>query len=234
MKEAPGPTQGSIWLFGILPPVILNVGAIFLFGTYYALLATNPAAVQGVSQAEIQFLAYVLVFLVEWAFTLLLIVRMARRGVSIRLMLAPTGGLFAFRWLPAIAVFFFINAALAAYVVLVTVIHGQWPQLDELQAWQRAFLVLPVPITAAFCEELIWRGHLLPELLNRGRTISTAITLAAISFASIHGIFLVDKLVLTIVLGIGTGFYFVKERNLLPLMFSHLVADIWTFGLSVL
>jgi membrane protease YdiL (CAAX protease family) len=234
MKEPQTPTRGSIWLFGILPPLILNLGAILIFGSYYALLAINPAAVQGMTQAQVQFLTYMFIFLVEWAFTLLLITRMARRGVRLQQLLAPSGRLLGFRELPAIAIFLFVNAALAIYFLAATRIYGQWPRLDELQTWQRLFLLVPVPLTAAFCEELIWRGHLIPELETRRKSASTAIVLAAISFASIHGIFILDKLVLTFILGLGMGFYFTRERNLLPLMVSHFVADVWTFGLSVL
>jgi len=73
-----------------------------------------------------------------------------------------------------------------------------------------------------------------PEFISRKRAVPTAIVLSAISFATIHGIFLVDKLVLTFILGLGTGLYYVRERNLIPLMFGHFVADLWTYGLSVL
>jgi membrane protease YdiL (CAAX protease family) len=228
------PTRGSIWLFGVLPPVILNLGAILLFGGYYALLAINAPAVQGISPAQVQFAAYMLVFLVEWAFALLLIARKARQGERLRHLLAPAGDLFDFRKLPALAIFLFVNAVLGAYVWVAVRIYGQWPRLDSLQAWQRLFLLLPVPITAAFCEELIWRGHLIPELESRKKTMSAAIVLSALSFAAIHNVFLVDKVIMTFILGLGMGFYFTRERNLLPLMFSHFVADLWTFGLSVL
>jgi membrane protease YdiL (CAAX protease family) len=140
----------------------------------------------------------------------------------------------AFRKLPALMVFLFINAALALYVLLARGLYGQWPRLDGLQPWQRAFMLSLVPITAAFCEELIWRGHLIPELEARKRSAAAAIVLSAVSFAAIHGVFLVDKLAFTFILGLGTGLYWVRERNLLPLMLGHWVADVWTFGLSVL
>lgn len=233
MSDSIPPTPRSIWLFGVLPPVILNLGAILLFGTYYALLAVSPSTVQDIDPAEVQFLAYVFVFCIEWLFAGILIARMRRQGISLRGLLAPGGELLAFRWLPALVVFLFFNGALLVYVFVASRVYGEWPDLSGLSAWQRSFLLLPVPITAAFCEELIWRGHLIPELIARRRAASTAIVLSAISFATIHGVFLIDKLVLTFVLGLGAGLYFVRERNLLPLMFSHLVADIWTFGLSV-
>jgi membrane protease YdiL (CAAX protease family) len=227
------PTRGSILLFGILPPLILNLGSMLLFGTYYALLSTNPNVVRGISASEVQFFAYVLVFVVEWAFALMLIARMASRGISLRALLAPSGRLFSFRFLPALAVFLFMNAAIALYVIAASAIYGQWPHLSGLRLWQQLFVAILIPLTAAFCEELIWRGHLIPEFLGRGRVVATAIVLAAISFASIHGVFLLDKLIMTFVLGLGTGVYFVKQRHLVPLMISHLVADVWTFGLSL-
>lgn len=94
-------------------------------------------------------------------------------------------------------------------------------------------MVLGVPIQAAFCEELIWRGHILPTLIAKGRSRMTAVLLAAISFAALHGVFLIDKLLLSFLLGIMTGWYYLSERNLLPLMISHFVVDVWTFGISV-
>jgi len=240
MGKELAPTRGSIWLFGVLPPLLLNLGAVLIYGSYYGLLAVNPGAVQGISQAQVQFLTYAFIFVLEWAFALALIARMARRGVRLRQLLAPNGGLFSFRIVPAVAVFGFINAMLGVYVFVAAGIYGGWPRLEGLQAWQRFFMLLPLPLTAAFCEELIWRGHLIPELeirrqrAGRKRVASTAILLSAISFASIHGVFLLDKLILTFILGVGMGFYFTRERNLLPLMFSHFVADVWTFGFSVL
>jgi membrane protease YdiL (CAAX protease family) len=70
--------------------------------------------------------------------------------------------------------------------------------------------------------------------LSRQRTSTAAIILSSVSFAAIHGVFLVDKLILAFILELGAGLYFIRERNLLPLMFSHFVANFWTFGLSVL
>lgn len=231
MDTNSSPTRGSILLFGILPPVILNIGVILVFGVYYALTATNAALVRGIPPAQVQFFAYVFVFLVEWAFALILIARMARLGIPLRALIAPSGRLLAFRILPAFAIFLFVNGIMAVYMLVAYRIYGQWPQLQGLRFWQQLFLVIALPITAAFCEELIWRGHLLPEFISRGRAVSTAIVLAAISFATIHSVFLLDKLIMTFLLGIGAGIYYVKQRHLLPLMVSHFVADVWTFAL---
>ena len=50
-------------------------------------------------------------------------------------------------------------------------------------------------------------------------------------FALIHG-FLPGKLLVTFLLGVVGGFYYTRERNLVPLMLAHGVVDVWSFGLS--
>jgi len=60
-----------------------------------------------------------------------------------------------------------------------------------------------------------------------------AIIYSSISFAFIHGVILVDKLVVTFLLGIIAGLYYVKERNLPVLLVSHVILDVITFGLSI-
>lgn len=93
------------------------------------------------------------------------------------------------------------NGLFAGYVLLASAIYGGWPKLDDLQDWQRLFLVSALPIQAASCEELIWRDHLIPALVSRGRSQNAAILLSAISFAFKHGVFLADKLLVTLLLG---------------------------------
>lgn len=233
MQQETVTPRGRLWIYGVLPALVLNSGAAALFGTYYALLAMRPSAVASISPSQVQFLAYVLVFAVEWVFALLLI-RQTGGGRHLRTLIAPGGHMWAFRKLPAVVILLVFNAALAGYVWIVSAVYGEWPRFPDLLTWQRAFILLALPITAAFSEELIWRGHLIPELEARGRTQAVAILLSATSFACIHGIFFLDKLFLTFVLGVAAGVYYVREKNLIPLMVSHLVADVWTFALSVL
>jgi len=216
-----------------LPAVILNLGAILLFGTYYALRAVSPALVASITPEQVQFLAYLLVFVVELTFVFLLIRKLAANGLALQRVIARDGCTRSFRWAPAIGVFLLFNAAFLLYVGLASRLYGGWPSLRNLLVWQRLFLLLAVPLQAAFCEEIIWRGYLIDRLHAQGRTQAAAIVLSAISFSLIHGIFLVDKLVFTFVLGLLAGVYFVRERNLAPLMVSHFVADLWSFGLSV-
>ena len=223
-----------LWIYTALPAVILNIGAILIFGSYYALQATQPDLVSSIQPAQAQFLAYVFVFIVEWIFAILLLRQRAAEGKTLASIMAPDGQIVKFRLLSALGLFIIFNVLFILYIPLVTALYGRWPSLRELALWQRMFMILAIPLQAAFCEELIWRGHIIPELKARGRSDFAAILLSALSFALIHGIFLIDKLLLTFILGLVTGFYYLRERNLFPLMLSHYIVDLWTFALSVL
>jgi membrane protease YdiL (CAAX protease family) len=233
VADKPAAQDRGPWIYTVLPPAILNLAAVAIFGSYYALQATRPELVSWIRPDQVQFLAYLVVFAVEWSFAIPLLRQQAAKGRDLSSIVAPRGDIWEFRWPLAILLFVVFNALFIAYVPLVSAIYGEWPRLDDLRIWQRLFLVLAVPFQAAFCEELIWRGHIIPVLINRGRSKIGAVLLAATSFALLHGVFLPDKLLLTFVIGIIAGAYYVRERNLLPLMMTHFVADVWMFALSV-
>jgi membrane protease YdiL (CAAX protease family) len=222
-----------LWVYTVLPAVILNICAILLFGGYYGLQATQPELVANIQPDQVQFLVYIFVFSVEWVFSILLLKKQASKGITLTSLIAPDGQIWKFKWLPALTLFLVFNLVFIIYIPLVTLIYGQWPRLDNLLIWERLFLGLAVPLQAAFCEELIWRGHIIPELKARGKLDFAAITLSALSFALVHGIFLIDKLLLTFILGLVNGIYYLRERHPLPLMISHFSVDVWAFALSV-
>jgi membrane protease YdiL (CAAX protease family) len=103
-----------------------------------------------------------------------------------------------------------------------------------MSAIQILLLIGLTPLTAAFTEELIWRGHIISGLELRGRRTWAAILISAASFSVIHGVFLPDKLLVTFLLGIVTGYYYVRERKLIPLMFTHWFVDVWSFGIFLI
>ncbi len=222
-----------VWLFAVLPAVVLNLGAMLLYGGYYALQAVSPATVAGVSPAQLQFLLYLFILVVELAFAALLIGRWAAAGVRQRDVLFPGDRAGPWHLGRALALGVLFNAAMALYMALAPRLSGGWPDLRALPLWQRLTLFLAVPLQAAFCEELIWRGYLIPALQARGRSAAAAVVLSALSFALIHGVFLLGKLALTFALGLLTGAYYLRERRLTPLMLAHLLADLWSFGLLV-
>jgi membrane protease YdiL (CAAX protease family) len=67
-------------------------------------------------------------------------------------------------------------------------------------------------------------------LLASGRTEHKAILLSSVSFAVIHGFFLVDKIIVTILFGAIAGLYYVRERNLPVLLATHVALDVITFS----
>jgi membrane protease YdiL (CAAX protease family) len=233
MVGEPAPEDKGLWIYTVLPPAILNVAAVVIFGGYYALREVRPELVSGISPDEVQVTAYLVIFVVEWVFAIRLLRQRASRGTCLSSMMAPGGDIWGFRWPMAILLFAVFNGLFVAYVPLVSALYGEWPRFEDLRVWQRLFLVLAIPFQAAFCEELIWRGHVVPVLMRRGRSKTAAVLLAAVSFALLHGVLLPDKLLLTFLIGIVAGAYYVRERTLLPLMITHFVADMWMFGLSV-
>jgi len=68
-------------------------------------------------------------------------------------------------------------------------------------------------------------------LLASGRTEHKAILLSSVSFAVIHGFFLVDKIIVTTLFGAIAGLYYVRERNLPVLMATHVALDVIAFSL---
>lgn len=224
----------ALRIYAVLPPAILNIAGVIIFGTYYALRATRPTLISWISPGQIQFTGYLIIFVVEWSFAILLLRQEASKGRNLGSMIAQGSDIWSFRWSTAMLLFVVFNALFIAYVPLVSAMYGQWPRFHDLQTWQRLFLVLAVPFQAAFCEELIWRGYIIPGLISRGKSKFVAILLSGVSFALLHGVFVVDKLLLTFLIAIIAGSYYVRERNLLPLMISHFAADVWTFALSVL
>jgi len=169
------------------------------------------------------------VFLVnddEWVLANSIIRRLRRAGDSALDLIGPLGNPWRFRWLPAVGVFLAFNGLMAVFLTVLRAFLG-FEMHDGLALWQGLLLVIVVPVTAGFCEELIWRGCVITQLEARGRGRWATILLAAVSFAFIHSPI---HWPFTFLLGILTGCYYSRERNLVPLRISHVVADVWSFG----
>jgi membrane protease YdiL (CAAX protease family) len=220
----------NVWPYLILPPIAFNVGALLLFGAMYATRPPTSADAFVSSFGQTQSILSLFIFLREWLFALVLIRRYRRSGLSIRVLFSRTKSLLDLRWRPAILLFVAFNALFILYVIYLI---ARMPALTYrgMNGIQIFLLIGLTPLTAAFTEELIWRGHIISGLELRGKRPWTAILISAVSFSLIHGVFLPDKLLATFLLGIVTGYYYVRERNLIPLMFTHWFVDVWSFGI---
>ena len=221
----------KLWVFAVLPIAVINLGMMFSIGTYFALAATQPALVAGFGQGQLSFALSMFICIVEWSFAGALIRRIGWTGA--RNLVSPNSSLWKFRRLSALLVFIVLNGIFAAYIAFTIWTQGSWYRIDGLAGWQKIVMLTFLPFTAGFCEELIWRGYIFTQLETRSYGLVKAIVLSAISFALIHGITLPDKLLTTFSFGIVAGLYYAKERNLIPLMTTHIVMDVWSFGLSI-
>lgn len=222
--------RDHLWVYAILPIVLIGFVGMLVYGGYYTLQAVRPEAVAGISQGQVDIWLSTYTALVRWILALTLIPTLRRTGQSAVGLIAPGGDPWRFRLLPAGLVFLAMNAITVPFLFGLAA-FGQTTLYTGLPLWQRLGLVVMTAVTAGFCEELIWRGYVITRLEARGRGRWAAITLAAVSFALIHGSPL--HWVYTFVIGMVAGYYYTRERTLVPLMISHTILDLWSFGLFV-
>lgn len=205
-------------------PLLFNIVALGLIGILYAFLPDIM-----VEYSQMMFNMYLIVFLTEWILAFSLIRRLKEREVTMSQLAMPKKKI---RWLPAAAVFTSLNVLFISYTVL-AIWAGRIEPLSGLYPLQITFLVVAAPLAAGIVEELAFRGYLIEESIRSGFSEKKAVLYVAISFALIHGFFVIDRLLVTFVFGLIAGFYYVRERNLPVLIFSHVIVDIVTFSLVI-
>ena len=216
--------KGKSWRDLVYFPIIFNaIGLLFMC----LLFIFSPES--SIGSTEFNTVVYLSVFITEWSLVFIVIRRLKRQGVSLKQLIVPK---IKYRVLPAILVFISLNALFTAYMVL-SLRFGRISTIGNLNPLQVVFFIALSPMTAGFVEELIWRGYFVEELLKMGISEKKSILFSSISFAFIHGFFLIDKLAVTFLTGIIAGKYYVRERNLLTLMVAHVVMDIVAFILII-
>lgn len=227
----------NVWPYIVWPPIVLNIGSILLIGGMYAAqyissTPQSPAELQ-ISSGQIQFALSILIFAVEWSFALLLILKYRKAKEPIRPLFSNTGNLLQFRWGPVIMLFISVNVLFVGYILYLI---SRMPDLTyrDMTPFQAILFISLTPVTAAFTEELIWRGHIISGLELRGSNSWSALLISAASFALIHGVFFPDKLLVTFVIGIVFGIYYIRQRALLPVMIAHWIMDVWSFSIFLL
>ena len=164
-----------------------------------------------------------------WGFAFLVTRRLKQKGLSIKECIMPKS---KFNLLPALLLFVLLNFLFEGYMV-VALMYGRIPPMTDLHLLQIVFFLLLVPLTAGFTEELIWRGYFIDELLSAGNSETKAIIYSSVSFAFIHGFLLFDKLIVTFLFGMIAGLYYVRQRNLLVLMSTHVAVDVISYALTI-
>jgi len=226
----------KVWLYIVVPVILFNALPLFVFGAFFAAAFQRSGgsdAFSNVDTAQPLFWLYVGIAILNLGMALFVIAKLNREGTSIAELLAPGGRIFQFEWKPDILLFIAFNLIFALYIAGYILLTGQWPSYRGLDDWQRIIFIVLFPILAGFAEELFWRGFIIRRLQSQGHTARRAIMFSAIGFALIHGVYMPDKLLITFLIGLLNGFYYVREQRLVPLMFAHAFVDTWTFGLSL-
>ena len=203
-------------------PLLFNVVGLLVIGLLYAM---SPGTAVGSTQ--FQFVMFLSAIITEWTLAFIVIRRFRKQGIILKEFIMPTK---ESRWIPAILVFFSLNVLFVVYMLYPLI---PIPPMSDLSLLQLFFFLVLDPITAAFVEELIWRGYFIEKLLAKGYNEWKTILFSSVSFAFIHGFFIPDKLVVTFLIGLIAGIYYVRERNLVVLMGTHLTFDIIGFALKI-
>lgn len=203
-------------------PVVYNVVGLVSVLLLFAFSPEHSAA-----QDTLNAVLYSGVVAVHWSLFYVIVRRLGIEGV--KKLVRPHKRI---RWFPSILVFASLNLLFIGYMVL-AIAYGRIPPWGSVDALQILFYIVLNPITAGLVEELIWRGYFIEKQLEAGKTRWRAIIYSSVSFALIHGIILVDKLIVTFTWGIIAGAYYVKERNIPVLMATHTVIDVIAFWMSL-
>ena len=202
-------------------PLLFNAVGLLVIGLLYAL---SPGTAVGSTQFN--FVVFLSAIITEWVLAFIVIRRFRKQGIVLKGFVMPAK---EFRWIPAILVFLSLNVLFAVYMLYPLI---PIPPMRDLSLLQLLFFLVLDPITAAFVEELIWRGYFTEKLLAKGYTEWKSVLYSSVSFAFIHGFFIPDKLGVTFLIGLIAGIYYIRERNLVVLMGTHLTFDIIGFALK--
>lgn len=205
-------------------PIIFNVIGLLSIGL---LVTLSPEALT--DSRTFNLVIYLSLFLTEWLLAFTIIRRLRKEGLSIRKFITPKKKL---KIIPAILVFVSLNTLFAIYMIF-SLMFNWISHVYGLSLSEVVFFIILSPITAGFVEELIWRSYFIDKLLARGDSKWRAILLSSISFAFIHGFFLIDKSIVTLLFGIIAGLYYFQERNLPVLILSHVTVDVIAFALTL-
>jgi len=219
------PEKDKSWRDLIYFPIIY-----YIISLFFAILLFAISPEYLADHEELNTVLYSAVFITHWLLAFLVIRRLKRQDLSLKEFIAPRKKT---RIFPAILVFVSLNALFTTYMVL-ALTYGRIQPWRNLNAFQLVYFVAAQPLTAGFVEELIWRGYFVEKLLRMGNSEWRSIIFSSISFAFIHGFWLVDKLAVTFLFGIIAGAYYVRERNLVVLMVTHVTLDIVAFALAFL
>lgn len=124
-----------------------------------------------------------------------------------------------------------------ALLVAIVGAGGQQDFLSRMPSGLAAFIPPPtlqarlgwvaMSLTAAICEEVLWRGVAITDLRSIGCSTSTSVLISSFAFAYFHGGFAQGGAVFVWRFGMGLLFagLFVRSRSLYAPVLAHFIAD---------
>lgn len=90
-------------------------------------------------------------------------------------------------------------------------------------------------LLAGVCEEIAFRGYLIPRLEAAGAPVWLAVALSALAFGAVHipGYGWIAALPKTISFGVPVGAYFIWRRSIWPGIVTHVLVDFSAFSLLI-
>jgi membrane protease YdiL (CAAX protease family) len=222
---------GNPWHYIILPVVILNLATLLTLAIY-SIVTSQPFTIYGTGGQQPLFWMYLISALSMWGLALFAIVKLKREGSSISKLIAPGGNPLKLKWQSALVLLLFIILLYAVQIAFSVLFTGPRVPHDDLMGWQRLALVTFLPISFGYTEELFWRGFVVTRLRTNGISSPGSVLFSALAFSFARGIIFPGGIVLAFLLGSATAVYYIRERNLLPLMFGHALADAMWLGFS--
>jgi hypothetical protein len=89
--------DNKLWIYTVLPALILNIASLGIYGGYYGLKYTQPGVVAAIPENTTSLVTYAIIFLVEWLFALGIISWLRRNGLPLRVLVKPAGRQAPFR-----------------------------------------------------------------------------------------------------------------------------------------
>lgn len=94
-------------------------------------------------------------------------------------------------------------------------------------------MIFFVALTAGVTEELIFRGYLLTRMMQLFKNNIAAIVVSSLLFSSLHykyGSY--RELIFTFLIGIVFSIYYIKYRNIKPIIIAHFLIDFISMNLA--
>ena len=221
------PTEPRLSRHEAVAPVWHTIVLLVIFFSF-ALNAARSGALTPVGGGHSRIANYLVLIILEWALVAFIRTGLKGRGLLLRDLI---GGDWTRLWSlfrdTAIALGFLIVSAIIVqalgHVLRVAPTSGLRSAIPQSTGEVVVFLF--TAFTAAFCEELVFRGYLQRQFAAFTQNASAAVVLQGVTFGLVHGYQGWKYMIMITVFGALFGLLAIWRRSLRPGMIAHFVQD---------